>query len=124
MPRRDRRLLGDQAARFIELKRQIIAATGQSEDAPRVAYLAVLALRAERIQEAAISGDDIDVAELLALKDTIEQLSPAALHVVTLQISKRLFGICRHCGAANELREEPPPPDDPKLSPLKPPPGP
>jgi hypothetical protein len=106
MPRRKR----DQAARFIELKQQVIAATGLSPDAPRVAYLAVLALRAERIQEAAINGDDVDVAELLALKDTIEQLSPATPHTVVLQISKRLHGICRHCGAANELDEPVPPP--------------
>jgi hypothetical protein len=107
MPRRDTR---DQAARFIELKRQVIATTGLPEDAPRVAYLAVLALRAERIQEAAINGDDIDVAELLALKDTIEQLSPAPVHNVSIQVCRKLHGVCQRCGFIQETDEAVPSP--------------
>jgi hypothetical protein len=106
MPRHKR----DQAARFIELKRQIIATTGLPEEAPRVAYLAVLALRAERITESAINGDDIDVAELLALKDTVEQMSPAPPHTVVLEISGRLHGICPHCHRSTELDEAVPGP--------------
>ena len=100
----------DRATRFIELKRQVIANTGLSEDSPRVAYLAVLALRAERITEAAINDDEIDVAELLAIKDTVEQMSPAPAHHVILEVSKRLHGVCRYCGKLNELDELTPPP--------------
>jgi hypothetical protein len=106
MPKRKR----DQAARFIELKRQIIATTGLPEDSPRIAYLAVLALRAERIQEAAINGDDVDVAELLALRDTVEQMTPSAPHRIELIFSKRLHGICPHCRKSTELDEPVPPP--------------
>jgi hypothetical protein len=96
MPKRKR----DQAARFFELKRQIIATTGPPEDSPRIAYLAVLALRAEPIQEAAINGDDVDVAELLALRDTVEQMTPSALHRIELIFSKRLHGICPYAARA------------------------
>jgi hypothetical protein len=106
----------DQAKRFVELKQQIVATTGLPSDAPRVSYLATLTLQAERLQSRVIAGDDtVTGAELLALRTTIEEISPATPHMVTLQISKRLHGICQHCGRANELDEEvgatnPPPP--------------
>ena len=110
----------DRATRFIELKRQVIANTGLSEDSPRVAYLAVLALRAERITEAAINDDEIDVAELLAIKDTIEQMSPEPTHNIEIQYCKRLFGVCQFCHRLNQLDEYvggPPLPQPPRLLP-------
>jgi len=56
----------DQAKRFVELKQQIIAATGLAADAPRVSYLATLTLQAERLQSRVIAGDDtVTGAELL-----------------------------------------------------------
>jgi hypothetical protein len=113
----------DQAKRFVELKQQIIATTGLEAFAPRVSYLATLMLQAERLQSRVIAGDDsVTGAELLALRTTIEEISPATPHTVNLLVSKRLHGVCQFCHKLNPLDEPVPPPPEPPSP--KPPPGP
>ena len=75
----------DQASRrFVQLKEQFVAKTGLEPDSPRAGYLAVLMLRAEQIQSRAIAGDDVSTAELLALRQTIEEMSPEPMHEVRI----------------------------------------
>jgi hypothetical protein len=104
------------------LKQQIIVTTGLPSDAPRVSYLATLTLQAERLQSRVIAGDDtVTGAELLALRTTIEEISPATPHTVNIQISKRLHGVCKFCNRLNELDEGGPPPGPPPSDPFVPP---
>jgi hypothetical protein len=68
---------------LFELKQQIVTTTGLPPDAPRVSYLATLTLQAERLQSRVIAGDDtVTGAELLALRTTIEEISPATPHTI------------------------------------------
>jgi hypothetical protein len=51
------------------------------------------------------------------LRTTIEEISPATPHTVSLLVFKRLHGVCKFCSKLNELDEPVPPPDPPPESP-------
>ena len=106
----------DQAKRFVELKAQIVAATGLPADTPRVSYLATLTLQAERIQSRVIAGDDtVTGAELLALRTTIEEISPVTPHTVRIEYVDGTRKTCPFCHATFNPHD-----DDPKPLPPKP----
>jgi hypothetical protein len=66
-------------ARFKELKAETMATTGLSEG-PRLNYIATMLLRAEQLQATVLTGGDVPVSDLLALRDCIEQVSPIPPH--------------------------------------------
>jgi hypothetical protein len=112
----------DQAKRFVELKQQIVVATGLPSDAPRVSYLATLTLQAERLQSRVIAGDNtVTGAELLALRTTIEEISPVAPHTVRIEYVDGTRKTCPFCHTtfnphddrSKALPPEPPPPTPP-----------
>jgi hypothetical protein len=113
----------DTARQYFELKRSISGRTGLADDSPGLDYLAMLQMQIEHTRLRLINGDSVTSAELLALQTAVNEMSPEPVHEVRIQVSKRLHGVCKHCGKLSELGEyvDGKPPPAPPLRLLPPP---
>ena len=79
----------------------------------------------KRLLDRLVAGRDVNPEHLLKLDDALKQYMPQATSaapapMLSLQICKKLFGVCQHCSKLNETDEGVPPPKHTRFKPRRP----
>jgi hypothetical protein len=82
--------------RYGEIKAALATSTGLSDGA-RLDYLTIMSVKLEHMSADVLIGKSVSPADLLALRQAIEEMSPLPAHVLTVNVVNPNDHVCVRC---------------------------